>query len=290
MEKLLINNNNNNILEVLKILDNQEKTKEELLIELNIKTSTFYKYINLLKKAGFNVWQKDNKFEIINFKKKIKFAKYELGILAYLILISNILLAQDKTSDFEKVIEKITHLSDGDDYKRIKKYFSEYKKLLFMDNYQEKIDVLNKLIDGGNKIKITTKEGEEFDFDLKTLNLDSFEFKNPIKEKQIVEMGNIVKISQDNSKDSEIKINETIFEINGKLSKSYLLREDERIIDSTKDKIIVASANQDKDELYRRLLRYDVLCKIIFPKTHVEEFKKMIEKSLDNLKEFQDNI
>ena len=35
-------------------------------------------------------------------------------------------------------------------------------------------------------------------------------------------------------------MNETIFELYGKLAKSYLLKDDERIVDSTKDKLVIA--------------------------------------------------
>jgi len=91
------------------------------------------------------------------------------------------------------------------------------------------------------------------------------------------------------SKIDNIQENETIFELYDKLVKSYRLKEDERIIDSLENKLVIASSNPNKDELFRRLLRYDILCKVIFPKQHVQLFKKIIQKSLANLDKFQDN-
>ena len=105
-------------------------------------------------------------------------------------------------------------------------------------------------------------------------------------------LGDVVKISQkDNDNDFEvIPDKEIIFEIYGKLIKSYLLRDDERVVDNTKDKLVVASSNPDKITLFRRLMRYNVLCKVVFPKSDSREFCEMIKKSLANLEEFQDNI
>ena len=82
---------------------------------------------------------------------------------------------------------------------------------------------------------------------------------------------------------------ETIFELYGKLSKSYLLKENERIIDNYPDKIVVANSSKDKDALLKRLLRYDTLCKVLFPKEDVEKFSEIIKKSLENIEQFQDN-
>lgn len=82
---------------------------------------------------------------------------------------------------------------------------------------------------------------------------------------------------------------ETIFELYDKLINSYRLREDERIIDKTKEKLVVASSNPNKNELFRRLLRYDIYCKVAFPIKHANQFKEMLEKSLANLDKFPDN-
>lgn len=98
--------------------------------------------------------------------------------------------------------------------------------------------------------------------------------------------------------DTEVKIikmnknpqeNETFFELYDKLIKSYRLKENERVVDFNDEKLVIASSNPDKDELLRRLLRYDTLCQVIFPKKDVDSFKKLIEKSLANINEIQDN-
>ena len=83
---------------------------------------------------------------------------------------------------------------------------------------------------------------------------------------------------------------EIIFELYGKLAKSYLLKDNERVLDFTRDKIVIANSCDDKEKLFRRLMRYDTYCKIVFPKKEVDSFKKLIEKSLANIDEIADNI
>ena len=85
--------------------------------------------------------------------------------------------------------------------------------------------------------------------------LKYFDESNDLKE---ILIDDIVRI--DSSKE-EFKITEKkelIFELYGKLAKSYLLKEDERVIDFTKEKLVIANSSQDKQMLFRRLLRYDI--------------------------------
>lgn len=107
------------------------------------------------------------------------------------------------------------------------------------------------------------------------------------KYKEKIKYTTEVKIIKMNKNPQE---NETFFELYDKLIKSYRLKENERVVDFNNEKLVIASSNPDKDELFRRLLRYDTLCKVIFPKKDVNGFKKLIEKSLANINEIQDNI
>ena len=86
---------------------------------------------------------------------------------------------------------------------------------------------------------------------------------------------NLVKFLKENK--------ETIFELYGRLKKTYLLKDEERIVDYTKDKLVIANSSNDKKKLFKRLLRYDILCKVTFPKSDVKEFTKLISDSLNNL-------
>ena len=83
--------------------------------------------------------------------------------------------------------------------------------------------------------------------------------------------------------DIEFK-NETIFELYGRLAKNYRLKENERLIEKFPNKIVIANSNSDKKVLFKRLLRYDVLCKIIHSKNDVKEFQNLVNNSLRKLK------
>ena len=93
----------------------------------------------------------------------------------------------------------------------------------------------------------------------------------------------IVKIIPFEFIEDEIENKETIFELYGRLAKTYLLKSHERVVESTKTSLIVASCEKNKTLLFKRLLRYDTLCKVIQPQEDVKTFKKLIEKSLKNI-------
>ena len=70
----------------------------------------------------------------------------------------------------------------------------------------------------------------------------------------------------------------TVFEIMGRLAKTYTLYEGERVIKIKEDSIVVSNNYEDKAELYKRLLRYGTLCKIISTQDDIERFKQMLNK------------
>jgi predicted DNA-binding transcriptional regulator YafY len=57
-----------------------------------------------------------------------------------------------------------------------------------------------------------------------------------------------------------------IFKLNGRLAKSYILKTNEKILESNSDYIIVSATNINKDKLIHRLIRYFDDCEILYPK------------------------
>ena len=104
--------NKKNLLKILSVLDEGNVSRDDLLCNLNIKTSTFYKHLHSIKKSGFKIKKEDGNYEIIKFKKALNFAKYELGIFAYLILLSNVMLSDKKAQKFNNAVLKMIYLSD----------------------------------------------------------------------------------------------------------------------------------------------------------------------------------
>ena len=287
--------NKYNLLKVLELLDGKEVSKDEVLKSLNIKPSTFYKHLNSIKNVGFEIKKNDENYELIKFRKIIKFAKYELGIFAYLLLLASVMLSDKNAKKVNDILLKMIYLSDKEDYCAIQELFETYKIKVFEDCYSEKIAVLDKYSKDNKNIKILTKDNEIFSFQSLSVDWKKQDFYITFKDKKktkSIALENVVKISEQIEKEIfEIAPkDEVIFEIYDKLMKSYLLREDERVLDNTKDKLVIASSNPDKLTLFSRLLRYGVLCKVVFPKADVKEFYEIIKKSLANIEEIQDNI
>ena len=73
----------------------------------------------------------------------------------------------------------------------------------------------------------------------------------------------------------------TTFKITGRLKNAYAPREGE-IISEFKDHIIVSNKKEDKDELFKRLLKYGSFCEILYPKSDREKFKTLVTGLISN--------
>ena len=74
-----------------------------------------------------------------------------------------------------------------------------------------------------------------------------------------------------------------IYKIQGRLAKSYNLKENERLIEVKEDgSLIIANNNEPYDKLLKRLIRYDYCCVIERPKFIKERMMEMINDTLKN--------
>lgn len=285
---------NKKTLAILNYLLENKASKEELLARFSVKNSTLYRHLNLIKKAGFELKQEDLIYSIDICKNLITFADYEISLFSYLLLIADIMLPKKKCEFFKNAINKALALTNNKDRSKVKTKYEDSKLASMSNYYAEKISTLKKYKDSKNYVSILTKNNEtmnilpvNFIWEKNKLFL---EFLDKEKKSKKIPMDDVVKVLETENKIFLFDTKETIFELHGKLAKSYLLKEDERIIDFTKDKIVIANHSKDKEALFKRLLRYDTLCKITFPKTDVVYFNNMIEKSLANIDGFLDNI
>ena len=67
-----------NSLQILKVLIDGKISKSKLLELLQIKASTFYKHLNLMREIGFNISRDNDNYELIYFRDGFKFAKYDV--------------------------------------------------------------------------------------------------------------------------------------------------------------------------------------------------------------------
>ena len=174
------------------------------------------------------------------------------------------------------------------DYLEVYKKFRLIRKCSLIEKYEEKIDTLEIFILKKEKAKITLRSNRKilirplrFDWKKDSPELHYINLSKNTEEKINVE--SIAKIENPNTAENNIYNNEIIFELYDTLAKRYLLKKEERIVKNTKNSLIIASSSKDKQTLFKRLLRYDTLCKILFPKNEVDEFNKIIDKAIINI-------
>lgn len=269
--------------------------KEEILAKLNIKTPTFFKNMHLLKISGIKFEKENKKYKISAFADTINYSSLNTSIMAHLLTLSSNFFPKNKTQSLMLIFKKFLYLSSLENFNQFLKKYNFFKKVSSNNEYKDKIELLQKYIDEKTILKVKTKDLNEFA--LKPLGFiskqdetffifESLEHKEKkeIKAQDIKEMGPDKKLSQTN------KNHETIFELTGRMARTYLLKEEEILIDTSKDKIVVSNYSENKEKLFKRLLRYDVLCNIRFPKQDRIDFENLLKKSLDNIDKFQDNI
>lgn len=277
------------LFDIFNSLLNKEKiNKRDILSHLEINESTFYKHLNTIKEAGFKIKRKEKDiYELIKYQGVLELAKHEISVLVYLMLISDAMLPSKKTNYFLEITNKILNLATQRNSLEVLSSYKANKKLSISNTYSDKTEILNKYLNTNKKITITLRNSEEINmFPLEIYwKKEKLYLKYIDEEKNLndISLDKIIKIFDNKKTIKATCYNEIIFELYGKLAQSYLLKEDERIIQHTKDKIIIANCSEDKNKLFRRLLRYDILCKVTFPKKDVKEFEKMIKNSLDNI-------
>ena len=171
-----------NTFNLLKFLLEGEVSKEDVLQILNIKTSTFYRHLNLIKKAGFDIKQESLKYELLNYKKNIQFANYELSIFAYLLLIAYIMLPDVKFCRFKNAVDRMLCLTSKEDANLVKEKFEAFRLTSINKCYGEKITTFQKHMEAKKYIKVITKKAEEIEMLPLEFNWDKnkiYLFRNP---------------------------------------------------------------------------------------------------------------
>ena len=276
-----------NPLQLLNFLIKDSASKEDILKKFNIKSSTFYKYLRFIKETGFNVTRYNSEYKVMLFQKAAEFSKTEMDIIAHLMLLASVMLPDYKSNNFNRAVEKIASISNEKNKHYLEEKYRHYKIQNEKEYYRTKIAVLEPALKEKNAMQITLTCGKKINLVPIEINYDNdktfAKFRDEeekIKFIALERIANITSVKEDENIPFE---SETIFELYGKLAKSYMLKDKERIIDSGENTLVVANSSKDKTSLFKRLLRYDILCKVKFPKSDAKEFKTLVEKSLLNI-------
>ena len=236
---------------IIEFLKKGPATKQEILDAFNIRPTTFYKHINLLKKTGYVLEIEKDIYELYEFKNQIEFDKYDREALARIKYLVGAVFSKEQNKLFDKTFKKIIYLGNDKNYQ---------ETITAMEFYKQVEAVLN------------TKE--------------RLRYYTPISfyEKELALCALMENLSSQQEEKMQIG-KETLFELYGKLAESYILKEGERVVSKDKGRIVIANGYEDKTILFKRLLRYDVLCKVIHPKKDVKDFKEMLLKTIKMFEE-----
>ncbi len=258
--------------------------------DICINRETVSKYFKTLRRFGCKVGKRFGKFELKSVPFSLDLSDDDFYYLAIFQNLATDLYGESVCQNLKAALSKILLLTDYNAFDKYDARLLETRKissstLLFRD----KIAKLLKFGYENSKIKILYND--------RKINISHISFKycdnavfahvfnEDTKSYELLMLDGIKEIysTPESSFGSEFAPY-TVFALSGRLKNSYTLYEGEKVIKMQEDKVLISNNFEDKNELFRRLLRYGNLCQIISPKGDVEKFRKMLENMKNNLK------
>ncbi len=289
------------ILEVLKILQNKDVSKNDIINELknnNLFESVytpeaFIKYFNTFELIGLVIEKEKNVYKLKNSLLKVSLSKNEIDVLVDLVRYIKKLHNKKIETAIKNLIYKFIKYTDTNTQEIVLKTLQEIdcnmngnnntigflEKLLYDNQLVTITYYKNKFIQ--DNITVTIKEIIEKNNDIIIVCYDSSKSRN-----KKIYLSSIISIKQSPQKASNSQyLNSVVFRLYGRLASLYKLKTSETVLDFSKDYITVSNTEEDKDILLRRLLKYGESCKIIKPQIMQKEFISLTNDILKNLQE-----
>lgn len=275
------------IIKILKLMTEKPVTVEEILSTLEednsfVNKETISKYFTTLRNAGCDIQKRRNKFyikyPILNFPDN------ELGVLSAFQKIAKNLCTKSDYSEFLKFMDKLFTLTDTDEIKRYKAVFysMEDKNLIDISKFKDKIETISNFMgDNARKIKITVENKTytvvplKFHYLKNSVCLYAYDVKENINKNFPLSLLHDIKQTPLSAQSTDFSLS-TTFKITGGLKNTYQIKEGE-IISPFEDYIVVTNKKEDKEQLFKRLLRYGTNCEILYPKSDREKFKNLVK-------------
>lgn len=279
-----------NSIKILNELLKKYSNKEEITQKYGIKSAAFFKHLTEIKQAGFNLLKDNSFYKIKAFCGTFDLTSADTSTIAHLYTLSYFMQSKKRTKNLETLLEKILLLSSNEKYNETLKKIELFQKTKNYMDYSSKISLFEEFINKNKITKVLTLSNNSYILKPSDIKRDKnniyFHFYDEEKnENKTIPIEDIVKIIPiDESEDNIQYKKEIIFELYGRLIKSYRLKEDERLIEVHPEKIVIANSSSDKNILFKRLLRYDILCRVLFPISDAKEFQNLINNSLQKLK------
>lgn len=292
------------ILEVLKVLLNENLKKSDVIEQMKLKNKiehvytqeAFIKYFNTLEIMGFKLDRADGKYILQNALLEIELTPEERELLVNIIEYYRTLHNKGNEKILQKTFMKINkYLSLSFTVDELNEIFTGEVKFN-QDEVMEKIIMtVNNMIEDNQLVKICYKKTKSLTEELTVVLKEITEKNNGLAvhcyipnlgRNRKINLDSIISINQLPRKaQGNTYLNSVIFELYGRLVSAYKLKKSERVINFSTDHITVSNSIEDKDSLMRRLLKYGENCKIVMPKTLQDEFLSLTNNILKNLEE-----
>ena len=100
---------------------------------------------------------------------------------------------------------------------------------------------------------------------------------------KMVNIKNIISVKQLPKKSSGNKfLNTVVFECFGRLAKNYKLKPSEKIINSSTDSVIISNAEEDREILLRRILKYGENARLLRPESLRNKMTEILDEMIEN--------
>ena len=284
------------LLEVLKILQEQDISKKDIIEKLKVNKQfesvyTNEAFINTLKLAGFVIEKNKNIYKLKNAVFSVDLTKNEVKVFCDLIKTINKLHNEHKENIAKFSINKIIKFLDKNYQDEI---ISEYKKphnnLSDEDGIISKFENLRKddllvmitYYNKSNEINTITVEIKEVI--KKNNSVQILCYDNEKKRHKRITTNSIINVQQLHLKNRNSFFKDSVtFKLYGRLIKLYKLKSNEKMLDLCKEYVVIENINEDRELLMRRLLKYGANCRIVKPESFKQEFINMTDEILRKL-------
>lgn len=288
------------IIEILKILLNSDADKQTIMEYLkenvgieNVYTNEAYlKYFNTLDILGLNIEKND-------------------GIYCLKQALFSIELNENEEKILKQLIKTIPHLNNKKQEETIKKFILRLDKYVNIDLRSEvkrlenepysdtlKMNIVNtlkQLLDEESEVNISYKnrKGEEFNIDAAIKKIVENKghyyvlcYNSTMLRCKRICTDYITSVKRSPKSAPSMESNgSVVYEVYGRLAKSYKLKSWETLSDFDSGFMRITNTKEDIDTLLHRLFKYGENCKILQPKSVVDEFLSLTNDVLNNLEE-----
>lgn len=284
------------ILYVLFLLINNSLSQKEINdklsqnpdIEQSFTKETLLKIINTLKISEVKISKKTNKYFVCKLPWQFDLDSKHLKTLFSLMFFVESLGQKELLDNYnaflcnlfkflpdEKLLE---HGCDSSSYKKTNKYVKHSLIIKKIEQFRQ----------NSCRVKIISNKGHDYFFDtyyieysLNDVLLTGYSLKH--HENKTFNLDEIKSIKQLPQKSSGVFFPSSVtFKVKGRLAKSYNLRENEKLLSFDNEELVILNKGEDKQKLFRRLLKYKDLCEIVATEAIKGDFKKMLKGVLLN--------